>query len=105
MEELYAGAQDVVSVKLLDKMYETYEKLGRLVVPSASDWRKTGKIVSKLGKKYGFEGRYLTKIQNDILIALCAKQIGAYLVTQNTKDFLRIREFLDFKLYANDNRS
>jgi predicted nucleic acid-binding protein len=99
MEELYAGALDAVSIKLLDKLYEVYEKLGRLVAPSTADWQKAGKIVSKLGKKYGFEQRYLTRMQNDTLIALCARQIGAYLVTQNTTDFLRIKEFLDYKLY------
>jgi len=99
MEELYAGAQDLPTVRLLDRMYETYEKLGRFVVPSTSDWQKAGKIVSKLGKKYGFEHRYLTRMQNDTLIALCARQIGSYLVTRNTTDFLRIKEFLDYKLY------
>ena len=100
MEELYSGALDAASVKLLDRMYETYEKLGRLVVPSASDWQRAGRIVAKLGKKYGFERLYLARMQNDTLIALCARQISAYVVTRNTKDFLRIREFLEYKLYS-----
>lgn len=99
MEELYAGALDLPTVRLLDRMYDTYEKLGRLVAPSASDWQRAGKIVSRLGKKYGFEKRYLTRMQNDVLIALSARRIGAYLVARNTKDFLRIKEFLDYKLY------
>jgi predicted nucleic acid-binding protein len=99
MEELYAGAFDLRTIRLLDSMHETYEKTGRLVTPSASDWQKTGKIISKLGKKYGFDRRYLTRMQNDSLIALCARQIGAYPVTKNITDFLRIKEFLDYKLY------
>lgn len=35
IEELYAGAFDKVSIKLLDRIDETFESLGRLVVPAA----------------------------------------------------------------------
>jgi predicted nucleic acid-binding protein len=47
---------------------------------------------------YGFEEKYLARIVNDILIALYARRIGATLVANNIKDFLRIREFVDYKL-------
>ena len=100
IEELYAGAFDNISVKLLDKIYTTFEDLDRLVVPDASDWQKTGKVVAKLGKKYGFEEKFLSKITNDVLIALSARRIGAIVVTNNTKDFLKIKEFVDFKIYG-----
>jgi predicted nucleic acid-binding protein len=100
IEELYAGAFDRVSIKLLDRMYEVFEKLGRLIAPEASDWQKTGKIIAKLGNKYGFEDTFLSRITNDILIALSARRIGAVVVTHNTKDFLKIREFVDFKIYG-----
>ena len=42
VEELYAGAFDNTSIKLLDKMYETFESLGRLITPAAPDWQKAG---------------------------------------------------------------
>lgn len=100
IEELYAGALDKVSVKLLDKMYKTFESLRRLITPSASDWQKGWQIIAKLGNKYGFEGRFLARIQNDVLLALSVRQIGAFLVTNNTRDFLRIKEFVDFKTYG-----
>lgn len=100
IEELYAGAFDTISVKLLDRMYETYENLGRLVVPEASDWQKTGKVVAKLGQKYGFEEKFLSKTMNDVLIAFSARRIGAIVVTNNTKDFLRIKEYVDFGVYG-----
>jgi len=51
-----------------------------------------------LGEKYGFEDKFLSKLLNDILIALSARRIGAFLVTLNLKDFLRIKEFLNFKM-------
>jgi hypothetical protein len=100
IEELYAGAFDSISVRLLDRMYETFEDLGRIVVPEASDWQKTGKVVAKLGQKYGFEGKFLLKITNDVLIAFSARRVGAVVVTSNVKDFLRIKEFVDFKIYG-----
>ncbi|MEW6040678.1 MAG: type II toxin-antitoxin system VapC family toxin [Elusimicrobiota bacterium] len=100
IEELYAGAFDNVSIKLLDRMYETFEGIGRIVVPEASDWQKTGKVIAKLGRKYGFEDRFLLRIQNDILIALSARKIGAVVVTNNKGDFLMIKEFVDFKVYG-----
>jgi predicted nucleic acid-binding protein len=100
IEELYAGAFDTVSVKLLDRMYETFENLGRIVVPEASDWQKTGKVVAKLGQKYGFEEKFLLKITSDVLIAFSARRVGAVVVTFNIKDFSRIKEFVDFKIYG-----
>jgi len=98
LEELYAGAFDKVSVKLLDRIYRTFKDTGRLIVPDADDWQKSGRIVAKLGEKYGFEDKFLSKLLNDILIALSARRIGAFLATLNLKDFLRIKEFLNFKM-------
>ena len=100
IKELYAGAFDNNSIELLDELYGVFYSTGRLIVPFASDWQKAGKVVAKLGRKYGFEEKFLSKIQNDVLIALSARQIGAILVTHNAKDFLRIKEFVDFKVYG-----
>lgn len=98
LEELYAGAHDPASVKLLDKLYDVFVSANRLVVPDGQDWRKAGKIIAQLERKYGFEEKYLARISHDILIALCARRIGATVVTNNAKDFLRIREYVDYKL-------
>ena len=99
IKELYSGAIESRSIRLLDELYEAFSSTGRLIIPSASDWQKVGKIIAKLGNKYGFERRFLAKIQNDVLIALSSRQIGALLITNNTRDFLRIKEFVDFKIY------
>jgi hypothetical protein len=98
LEELYAGAHDPASVKLLDKLYDVFVSANRLVVPDGRDWQKAGKIIAQLERKYGFEKKFLARISHDILIALCARRIGATVVTNNAKDFLRIREFVDYKL-------
>lgn len=99
IEELYAGAFDRKSVKLLDRMYKTFDGLGRLIAPEASDWQKAGSVVASLGKEYGFEKIFLAKVTHDILIALSARRIGALLATYNIKDFVKIKKFVNFKLY------
>lgn len=99
LSELYAGARESQSIKLLDKLHHTFQNVGRLIVPNGSDWRQTGGIIAKLKKKYGFETKYLARIQNDILIACSARKIGAFIVTQNEEDFQRIKEFIDFRIY------
>jgi predicted nucleic acid-binding protein len=100
LSELYAGSHDSQSIKLLDKLYHTFQNVGRIIVPDESDWQKTGGIISRLREKYGYEMRYLSRIQNDILIAFSARRIGAFVVTHNKKDFQRIKEFIDFRIYG-----
>ena len=99
IEELYAGAFDTQSIKLLDTLYKTFKSLNRLLIHEASDWQKAGKVIANIGKKYGFEDIFLSKITNDVLIAVSARRIGALVITNNTKDFSRIKEFVDFKFY------
>ena len=70
LAELYAGAFDSPTIKLLDKLYKTFHDVNRVIIPSSSDWQTAGKVIAKLGGKYGYEDRFLSKIQNDVLIAL-----------------------------------
>ncbi len=100
LTELYAGSYDVNSIKLVDKLYNTFLGVKRLIVPNDEDWRKAGMTMVKLGNKYGFESRYISKIQNDILIASSAQRVGAFVITNNKKDFVRIKEFVDFRIYG-----
>ena len=100
MEELYAGAIDVSSIKLLDKMYDTFLNMGRLIVPDSRDWQKTGKVIAQLGVKYGLEGTYISKLTNDVLIATSARKIGGAIVTNNIKDFQSIQEYIEFTIYT-----
>ncbi len=100
LSELYAGAHDIQSIKLLDKLYQTFHNVARLITPDKRDWQQTGRVIAKLRKKYGFETKYLARIQNDILIACSARKLGAFVVTRNEKDFRRIQEFTDFHIYG-----
>lgn len=98
IEELYAGAFDSYIIRLLDKLYNTFDRLGRLITPLASDWQKAGKIIAKIGQKYSFQEIFLARLINDALIALSARRIGAVIYTKNLRDFQRIGEYVGFKL-------
>lgn len=100
MEELYAGASDSSSIKLLDRMFDMFAKMDRLIAPDTKDWQKTGRVIAQLGRKYGFEDIFLARLSHDVLIAVSARRVGAAVVTNNLKDFIRIREYVDVKIIA-----
>lgn len=50
LSELYSGAHDSQSIKLLNKLHHTFQNVGRLIVPNDGDWRQTGGIIAKLKK-------------------------------------------------------
>jgi len=52
LSELYAGAHDSQSMKLLDKLYLTFHSVARLIAPDEGDWQKTGRIIAGLKRKY-----------------------------------------------------
>jgi tRNA(fMet)-specific endonuclease VapC len=80
-------------------MFDTFFGMSRLIIPDAEVLQKTGKVIAQLGNNYGFERLYLSKLTNDVLIAATARKIGAVVATNNRKDFLRIQEYIDFKIY------
>lgn len=72
LEELYAGATDASTVRALAQMQRDFAKIKRLLVPNATDWAIAGRVLAKLGAKYGFEQIKLSRLTNDALIAMSA---------------------------------
>lgn len=70
----------------------------RTVAPNEREWIQSGRIVNRLVAAKGFDIHKTREIHFDVLIALTARRIGAYLVTCNVDDFTAVREFLDFNL-------
>lgn len=70
----------------------------RIVVPNDREWIQSGSIVSRMAAAKGLDIHKTREIHFDVLIALTARSIGAYLITANVDDFTAIREFVDFKL-------
>jgi len=92
LEELYAGA-DAAGARLIEKLERDFESARRVLVPNLSDWTHSGRILAKVGAKYGFERIGQGRLTNDALIATSAARCGIEVVTGNARDFARLAEF------------
>jgi len=97
-QELYAGAVDAKATALVDAHIGALERTGRLVTPSFGDWIDAGKLVAKLIRAEPSWKSKAPQLLNDILIALCARRIGATVFTYNRDDFRAVRRYRTFAL-------
>lgn len=96
LEELYAGStrRDQLVVERLEK---DFDRVGRILVPSLSDWTFTGTTLARIAQKYTYDVIGRGRMTNDALIAISAARKGVLLVTANERDFSRIAEFRPFR--------
>jgi predicted nucleic acid-binding protein len=74
------------------------QRAGRLIAPTFDDWMRAAEVVTSIEKKERWWRSKLAAPVNDILIALCARRIGALLLTYNRDDFRLIHRHTDFWL-------
>lgn len=98
LEELYVGATNLRAKKLVAYIERQFKSVDRVIVPNLNDWISTGKILSKIGQRYGFELVKLSRMTNDCLIAVSSARFGLRVVTLNLTDFQKISEFRKFNL-------
>jgi predicted nucleic acid-binding protein len=96
--ELRVNAADRSTQRLLQEFVMPMERSGRCVVPTFADWTEAGAIVSAIAERDRGWRSKLPALLNDILIALCARRIGAMLFTYNAQDFRLIRRHTEFAL-------
>lgn len=96
LEELYAGASGR-DRQMVERLERDFSKLNRILVPNLSDWVRTGRVLARLGAKYGYEQIGRGRLTNDALIAMSAARKGIVVLTRNEGDFARIAEFRSFK--------
>lgn len=97
LEELYVGATSDKLKKLLAKYEKNFDGINRLLVPNQTDWTGGGRVLSHVGRKYGFETVRRARMTNDCLIAMTAARQGLTIITHNAADFKIIAEFRPFK--------
>jgi|ERR1700685_952476 predicted nucleic acid-binding protein len=92
LEELYAGtvAKDQ---RIIEKLERDFDRAERLLVPNQSDWSRVGKMLSAIGRKYGYERIGQSRLTNDALIAASTARTGIKVITANPRDFARLAEF------------
>lgn len=104
IQELVAGAPDGSEVQKLEGLRITYERDGKLLVPTGEDWWLAGKVLNSLfrglkskskpkGRTFRITKQEQQRIVRDVLIARTVKRANALLVTDNIADFVRIKPF------------
>ena len=96
--ELRAGALDASGLTAVVDLLRRFERLGRVVVPTAETWNDVGDTLASIAWREPALRTKLRGLWNDALIALSARQIGATLVTENLRDFALLRRYARFEL-------
>lgn len=98
-QELRAGIRTPRDGKALERnILKVFERAGRIVTPSPDAWHRSGDLLSDMAKQEGLEvGRVSKAFANDLLLALSCRESGCVLVTENARDFARIRRFISFE--------
>jgi len=75
-----------------------FDRANRVIVPSVRAWHQSGDVLAEMARKDGLEVARVSKaFANDILLALSCREAGCVLVTDNARDFTRIRRFAQFE--------
>jgi len=98
-QELRAGIQSPKDRRALVRhVLGLYERAGRLVTPSAAAWHRSGDVLSAMMRDDGLEPVRVSKaFANDLLLALSCRESGCVLVTENDRDFVRIKRYVPFE--------
>ncbi len=94
--ELRAGAVDPTGRLIVHELTDRFDRLGRVVTPTASSWSAAGDVLGDVRRREPALRDRIPSLWNDLLIALSARQIGAALVSGNVRDFELLRRFLRF---------
>ena len=98
-QELRAGVTRHRDRKMLERyVLNVFERAGRTFTPSADAWHRSGDVLSEMARAEGLEiGRLSKSFANDVLLALSCREAGCVLVTDNERDFQRIRRYVQFQ--------
>ena len=96
--ELRAGVQRPQDRKALERnVLKVFQRANRTITPSAEAWHRSGDLIAEMARQEGLETVRVSKaFANDVLLALSCREAGCVLVTDNERDFQRIRRFVQF---------
>jgi predicted nucleic acid-binding protein len=97
-QELRAGVRQPADRKALERhVLSVFERASRIITPSASAWHRSGDVLAAMVKQERLELARVSKaFANDVLLAISCRENGCVLITENVRDFSRIRRFTTF---------
>ena len=97
-QELLASARSPAARRRVELLYRPFERVGRVLTPSHSQWKDVGGILAKVLNDRPDLKTKLPALTNDCLVALSARSVGATLYTRNRDDFILLRSVRSFSL-------
>jgi len=100
--ELLAGAISASELtQLEDAVLRPYQRRGRIVTPSTTAWNSLGTTLATLVREDGLQLETTPRsFIFDMLIAYSCREIGAILVSANSRDLARIARVFAFDYLA-----
>ena len=97
-QELRAGVRRPRDRKTLERnVLKVFQRANRTITPSPDAWHRSGDVLAEMARQEGLEIARVSKaFANDVLLALSCREAGCVLVTDNERDFQRIRRLLQF---------
>jgi predicted nucleic acid-binding protein len=96
--ELRAGVRSPADRRKLERhILDRFARVGRVITPSDASWQRSGDLFATLARQDGLDvARVAKSFGNDVLLALSCREAGVTLVTENRRDFDRIRRVVAF---------
>lgn len=100
--ELLAGAvQPDLEKRTQQHLISPFEATGRVITASHASWKRAGQAIAHLVRKRSLSATGVGRsFMNDCLIAASAREHGFTLITENARDFGRIRTVSPFEFVA-----
>ncbi|HEU0052226.1 MAG TPA: type II toxin-antitoxin system VapC family toxin [Longimicrobium sp.] len=97
--ELLVGATDAGKEHAVrENFLRAFHRTGRIFTPSHSAWEVAGEAIAQLVREEKLAVRQLPRsFFNDVLLAASCRESGMTLITDNVRDFARIRRALRFE--------
>jgi predicted nucleic acid-binding protein len=89
VHELRAGVRGRAADMLEDAIIAPFQRRGRLLTPSYTAWKESGRVLSTIISPSGWDSVSRSFV-NDALLAMSCREAGVVLVTRNVRDFTRI---------------
>jgi len=91
LHELRRGAQTPQAIRLVENLLRYSPEI---LNPTDTDWWRAAQILKNLGPLKRISKKRLKDLQNDCLIALCARRIGGVVITADRNDFSLLEKLL-----------
>jgi predicted nucleic acid-binding protein len=101
-QELLLGAVDVRrGVSIRHAYIRPFESRGRMLTPTFANWARSGEVVAQLVRDRVISpGGIGRSFLNDVILAVSCRSAGLTLITNNLRDFDRIRRVERFDFVA-----